>query len=235
MPEAAQFMTAPVPEHVAFHEYSLGTCIGGARRLGKGTCREALLSRFGSNFYQTGVRAEKRVTFSVRLDALGPTDSFEVALEFLEAVALQMVKPNRASHQKRSVGSISKRRCRASRNSLCQPKGLEAIAIESVYAVLRTDPEKFDAILVDLEHTQVVQSLCGTEAAKTILLRAQCPGRQQHEGESRRVFLPAHRYAYRRSYRFKSTKHREVGNYPATEKVDTRQGDITMATCGLSR
>jgi hypothetical protein len=151
--------------------------------LGKRLHREPNLPGFGIELHKTGVCANKRVPFPIRLDALCPTDRLENDWKFFETVARQLVESEVPSNQKRSIGSLANRSTRSGRNPLLRSKGLEAFPVVPEDTVFRAHPNETYAVLVDLPDCEVVEAFCDPEVAEIVFLSAQDPGRQHEESE----------------------------------------------------
>ncbi len=151
--------------------------------MGKLPHREPILPGFGIELHKTGVRANKRVPFPIRLDALRPTDRLEIDWKLLEAPARQLVKSEVASNQKRSIRGVAKRGTRSGRNPLLRSKRFESFSVVPVDTVFRAHPNETHAVLVDFPDREVVKAFCDPEIAEIVFLSAQHPGRQHEERE----------------------------------------------------
>ena len=151
--------------------------------MGKPPHRESILPGFGIELHKTGVGANKRVPFPIRLDALCPTDRLENDGKLFETVARQLVKSEVPSNQKRSIGSVAKRGARSGRNPLLRSKSLEAFPVVPEDTVFRAHPNETHAVLVDLPDREVIEAFCDPEVAEIVFLSAQDPGRQHEESE----------------------------------------------------
>src|ERR1017187_860937 len=180
---AAQLLSAPVPQDVAIHGNAIGARPGCSGRSRKPAHGEPIVPGFGIELHQTGVSANKRVPFPIRLDTLCPTDRLEIDGKLLETVARQLVEPEVSSHQKRAIGSVAKRSARSGRNSLLRSKRLEAFPVVPENAVLRAHPNETRAVLIDLPDGKVAEAFRDPEVAEVILLSARDHGCQQEEGE----------------------------------------------------
>src|ERR1700690_3512904 len=136
---------------------------------------------FGIELHKTGVRANKRVPFPVRLDALCPTDRLEDYWKLFEMVARQLVEPEVPSNQQRPVRGVAKRCTRSGRNPLFRSKSLEVFPVVPEDTVFRAHPNEAHAVLVDLPDRKVIEAVCDPEVAKIVFLSAQNLGHQHEE------------------------------------------------------
>jgi hypothetical protein len=141
---------------------------------------------FGIELHKTGVRANKRVPFPVRLDALCPTDRLENDGKLFEMVARQLVESEAPSNQQRSVRGVAKRCTRSGRNPLLRSKSLESFPVVAEDTVFRAHPNETHAVLVDLPDREVIEAFCDPEVAEIVFLSAQDLGCQHEESEDAR-------------------------------------------------
>ena len=124
----------------------------------------------GGQFHKAGIRAEKRVPFAIRLDALSPTDHAERNLKLLEVRARQLVESEVAADQQRTIGSIAKGGAGGKGDALVRTKDLKAIAVVAEDAVFRAHPKEANMVLIDLLDSEVVQAVCDPEIAEAVFL-----------------------------------------------------------------
>ena len=126
--------------------------------------------------HKTGVRANKRVPFPIRPDALCPTDRLENDWKLFETIARQLIESEVSSNQKRSIGSVAKRGARSGENPLLRSKSFEAFPVVPEDTVFRAHPNETHAVLVDLPYREVVETFCDPKVAEIVFLSVQDPG-----------------------------------------------------------
>jgi hypothetical protein len=180
---AAELMSASVPEDVAIHQDSISLWPGGSCYTRETLNRKSVMSRFGTELHQAGLRTNESVPVTVRLDSLCPTDCLESNWEFFETIAPKVIQPEASTGEQGPVGSFAKRGAGCLRESLGRPKSFEAVSVVPEDAVFRAHPDESRTVLVELSNREIAEPFGVPEGAEAELLgpeRARCQPQDDH-------------------------------------------------------
>jgi len=179
-------VSASVPQSVAIHQDPKGSGRGCSLGRGSGAHCKLALPGLRVHFHKPGISAKKGVTFSIRLDALGPADGVERGGELFKAIARQVIKSDGSANKKRAIGSFTKCHARVRWNSPRCSEWLKALAVKSKDAVFGADPKKADAVLIDSADGEILQAFRTAEGAKARFLSTEYLTRQRQQGKRER-------------------------------------------------
>ena len=134
-----------------------------------------------AQFNESGIGADKGVTFGIGTDALRPVDLRSANVDTFE-FAGKPVQPKVTARQQGTVRRLAKRRTGVHRHSLGYSKGLEPFTVVPEDPVFRADPEKPVTILVDLPNGQICEAFSVPEVTELKFLTAK---RLAHEKQTR--------------------------------------------------